>query len=118
MMSLNCPTSSPYVASCSSEIHPMERTSSGRGREETTRLTSNAFCIAPGPNQPKSPPFRADEQSLSVLAISANALGTSFGGRDLSLAMCPAMMLRASGRVVVTVSCCQLCSVTAPPESA
>ena len=45
-------------------------------------LTSKLFCIIPFPNQPRSPPFFALEQSLSVDAIFANSLGTSEGGSE------------------------------------
>lgn len=34
--------------------------------------SSNGFCMRPRPNTPRSPPFRAEEQSLSVRASSSN----------------------------------------------
>lgn len=36
--------------------------------------SSNGFCICPRPNGPRSPPLRAEEQSLNWPAISAKRL--------------------------------------------
>jgi hypothetical protein len=41
-------------------------------RSRYTTLTSKAFCICPGPKNPRSPPFFALEQSLISAAILAN----------------------------------------------
>lgn len=45
-------------------------------------LTSKLFCIIPWPNQPRSPPFLALEQSLSTAAILANSEAIWSGGSD------------------------------------
>lgn len=61
------------------------------------RLTSKAFCIWPRPNQPRSPPLRALEQSLSVLAILANSAACWSCGRALIWSMYAWICWRASG---------------------
>ena len=43
------------------------------------RTSSNAFCIAPRPNSPRSPPACAEPQSLSLEARAANVVAKLAG---------------------------------------
>lgn len=72
-------------------------------RFEHARLTSKVFCIWPRPNTPRSPPERALEQSLSVLAILANSAARLSAGRACSVSRWAWIWARASGRVRVMV---------------
>jgi hypothetical protein len=68
-------------------------------------LTSKLFCIIPGPNHPRSPPFFADEQSLSVEAVLANSRVSSSGESDCRRFMCDWITSRAASTGRVILSC-------------
>jgi hypothetical protein len=81
--------SSAAACSCSSLLDYWHRSQQRRGHETSLRplLTSKLFCIIPLPNQPRSPPLLALEQSLSVAAISAKRCLSWSGGREESDSM-------------------------------
>jgi hypothetical protein len=71
-------------AALSSLLDYWHRSQHRRSHETSLRplLTSKLFCIIPLPNQPRSPPLLALEQSLSTAAISAKRCFSWSGGRE------------------------------------